>query len=86
VESTDQIRVFVQGYKAECIDSQFGQLFGQSAYLGGLSFITTCGLTDNTNLGGALLTLPPVPASAGQYTVSAGHFQTQVNVVYVSSP
>jgi hypothetical protein len=85
VESTDQIWVFVQGYKAECIDSQFGQLFGQTAYQGGLTLITACGLSDNTDLGGAILTLPPVPASAGQYTVSAGAFQVQVNVTYVAS-
>ena len=85
VESTDQIWVFVQGYKAECIDSQFGQLFGQTAYQGGLTLITACGLSDNTDLGGAILTLPPVPASAGQYTVSTGAFQVQVNVTYVAS-
>ncbi|MGC9947192.1 MAG: hypothetical protein ABSF64_12555 [Bryobacteraceae bacterium] len=86
VESTDQIWVFVQGYKAECIDSQFGQLFGQTAYGGGLTLITACGLADNTDLGGAVLSLAPVPASAGQYTISAGVFQVQVNVTYLPSP
>lgn len=83
-EGTGEIRVFVQGYKAECIDGQFGQLFGQTAYGAGLSLITTCGLADNTDLGGALLTLPAAPASAGQYTVSAGDFQVQVSVTYIA--
>jgi uncharacterized protein (TIGR03437 family) len=86
VESTDQIRVFVQGYKAECIDSLFGQLFGQTSYQGGVTLITTCGLSDNTDLDGALLTLAPVAASAGQYTVSAGGFQVQASVTYISGP
>jgi hypothetical protein len=84
VQGTDQIRVFVQGYKAECIDGQFGQLFGQTAYGGGLTLITACGLSDNTDLDGTLLMLPPVPASAGRYTVSAADFQVQVSVTYVS--
>ena len=94
VQSTDTIRVFVQGYRAECIDTLFGQLFGQTSYLAGLTLITKCGLGDNTDLGGALLTLPPVPASAGQYTVSAvdgnkppqSHFQMQVTVEYLPGP
>ncbi len=85
-QSTDLVRIFVQGYKAECIDSLFGQLFGQTSYEGGLALITQCGFTDNTDLGGALLTLPPVAASAGQYTISAGHFQVQAAVEYVSGP
>lgn len=37
------------------------------------------------NLGGAVLTLPPVPASAGECTVSAGALQVQVSVAYVSA-
>jgi len=86
VQSSDLIRVYVQGYKAECIDSLFGQLFGQTSYAGGLTLVTKCGLSDNTDLGGALLTLPAAPASAGQYTVSAGHFQVQVNVAYIAAP
>ncbi|MGA2588656.1 MAG: hypothetical protein ABSH32_01960 [Bryobacteraceae bacterium] len=93
-QSTDTIRLLVQGYRAECIDTLFGQLFGQTAYNGGLTLITQCGYTDNTDLGGALLTLPPVQASAGTYTIAAmdnnnppqSHFQVQVSVEYVSGP
>lgn len=86
-QSTDTVRVFVEGYSAACIDNLFGHLFGVTSYQGGLTLIATCGTGDNTNLGAALLTLPAVPASAGQYTVAAaggGHFQAQVTVEYVS--
>jgi uncharacterized protein (TIGR03437 family) len=90
-QDSDTIRVFAQGYRAACLDSLFGQLFGQTSYLAGLTLISKCGLGDNTDLGGALLTLPSAPASAGQYTVSAvdgntppqSHFQMQVTVQYV---
>jgi uncharacterized protein (TIGR03437 family) len=91
LQSTDQIRVYVEGYRAECLDSLFGMLFGQSSYNAGLTLITKCGLRDNTDLGGALLTLPPVPSSAGQYTVKAvdsssppqSHFTVRVTVDYM---
>jgi uncharacterized protein (TIGR03437 family) len=71
VQSTDQIRVYAEGYRAECIDSLFGTLFGQTSYSGGLALIQKCGIGDNTDLGGALLALPAAASSAGQYTVQA---------------
>ncbi|HLY19634.1 MAG TPA: hypothetical protein VKR61_20545, partial [Bryobacteraceae bacterium] len=86
VQSTDTISIYVQGYQAECIDSLFGQLFGQTSYDAGLALIEKCGFTDNTDLGGTPFTLPPVPGSAGQYQITSPNFQVQVNVTYVSSP
>lgn len=92
LQPADTIEVYAEGYQVACIDSLFGKLFGQSAYLAGLALITKCGIGDNTDLGGALLSLPPVPASTGQYTVSAvdgnnppkSHFKMQVSVEYVA--
>jgi len=87
-QSTDTIRVFVLGYSVACIDSFFGQLFGMTSYEGGQRFLEKCGTGDNSSLGGALLTMPAVPASAGQYTVAppggSPNYQVQVTVEYVA--
>ena len=62
------LRLYVQGYRAACLDDYFGQLFGMSSYIAGLTFLQGCGITDNDDLGGALLELAP-PVSAGDYTL-----------------
>jgi uncharacterized protein (TIGR03437 family) len=82
LQSSDSLRVYVQGYHAMCIDSLFGNLFGQTSYMAGTNLIGTCGTTDNVGLGEAVLTLPAAASSAGQYTVSGsgGHFQVQISV------
>jgi hypothetical protein len=82
LQSADSLRVYVQGYRAMCIDSLFGHLFGMSSYAAGTQLITSCGFTDNVDLGEAVLTLPAAASSAGNYTVagSGNHFQVQVSV------
>jgi hypothetical protein len=65
----DTLRIYVQGYRAACLDDYFGKLFGQSSYTAGLTFLAQCGPIDNQDLGGALLDLPPQPSPAGTYTL-----------------
>jgi hypothetical protein len=82
---TDSLRVYVQGYRANCLDDYFGKLFGMTSYQAGLSFLTSCGPVDNDDLGGALLELSS-PVAPGTYTVAAAdgdgnsHFRLQVTV------
>jgi hypothetical protein len=84
----DSLRVFVQGYSAKCLDGYFGTLFGMSSYLAGVMFLENCGPTENDDLGGALLELPP-PVAPGEYTVAAtdaagdSHFAVDVTVTTV---
>ena len=66
----DSLRVYVQGYRAACLDDYFGKLFGQTSYNAGLAFLQACGIANNDDLGGALLELPQ-PVSAGDYTLPA---------------
>ncbi|HZI75141.1 MAG TPA: hypothetical protein VFD73_14160, partial [Gemmatimonadales bacterium] len=80
------LRVYVNGYRAECLDDQFGKLFGQSSYVAGLTFVAACGPTDNQDLGGAVLELPASPSPRGNYLVAstdaagAHHFSVAVTV------
>jgi hypothetical protein len=67
--SNDTLRIFVQGYRAACLDDFFGTLFGQSSYLAGLAFLQQCGATNNDDLGGAILELQP--GASGSYTATA---------------
>ena len=88
LRDTDTLRVLVQGYRAQCIDHLFGQLFGKSSYAAGIQLLTTCGPVNNDDLGGALLELPPLPSSQGSYSVKAdapgqtggGAFQVDLTV------
>ena len=88
----DSLRVLVQGYHAQCIDSLFGTLFGMSSYDAGIQLLTKCGPVNNDDLGGALLELPALPSSQGTYTVQAdapgqtggGAFQMAVRVDSIS--
>ncbi|HJT87810.1 MAG TPA: hypothetical protein VJ732_08135, partial [Bryobacteraceae bacterium] len=90
----DSLRILVQGYRAACIDPLFGTLFGMASYSAGLQLLEKCGPVNDDDLGGALLTLPALPSSAGSYTVQAdaagqsggGAFQLSVTVESVSSP
>ena len=66
----DSLHVYVQGYRAACLDDYMGKLFGMTSYEAGLSFLESCGPIDNTDLGGALFELQP-PVTPGQYTVPA---------------
>jgi hypothetical protein len=81
----DSLRVYVQGYRANCLDDYFGKLFGMSSYQAGLSFISSCGPVDNDDLGGALLELVP-PVMPGQYRIAANdpdgnsHFTVDLTV------
>jgi hypothetical protein len=80
------LRVYVHGYRAACLDDFFGNLFGKSSYVAGLTFVAQCGASDNQDLGGALLELPASPSPAGTYTVTAvdpvggKHFAVAVTV------
>ena len=65
------IRIDVHGYRAACLDDFFGQLFGQSSYFAGLTFVGQCGPNDNQDLGTAILELPAQASSAGIHTVAA---------------
>jgi hypothetical protein len=65
------IRIDVHGYRAACLDDFFGQLFGQSSYSAGLTFVGQCGPVDNQDLGTAILELPSQPSSAGTHTIAA---------------
>ena len=82
----DTVRIYVQGYHAACLDDYFGKLFGQSAYVAGLTFVASCGPTDNQDLGGAVLELPVQPAPASTYTITAkdssgnSHFTVDVSI------
>lgn len=71
----DTLRVYVQGYRAACLDDFFGKLFGQSSYLAGLAFLQQCGPSSNDDLGGAVLELQPVSlegfTTIGNYTITA---------------
>ena len=85
--ASDTLRVYVQGYRAACLDDFFGKLFGQSSYLAGLAFLQQCGTSNNDDLGGAVLELS-TPA-AGDYTAQAvdslgnSHFSVDFSVVAV---
>jgi uncharacterized protein (TIGR03437 family) len=93
LRDTDTLRILVQGYRAQCLDHLFGQLFGKSSYAAGIQLLTSCGPVNNDDLGGALLELPPLPSSQGQYTVKAdapdqagaGAFQVDVTVEYAGA-
>ncbi len=76
----DTLRIVVQGYRAACLDDTFGKLFGQSAYIAGLTFLAQCGPTDNQSLGGALLELPAQPAPSGTYTFGNSYFSVEVSI------
>jgi hypothetical protein len=41
----DTLRVYVQGYRANCVDGYFGKLFAMSSYNAGLSFWSTAALS-----------------------------------------
>ncbi|HLK50705.1 MAG TPA: hypothetical protein VKT49_21340 [Bryobacteraceae bacterium] len=90
----DTLRVLVQGYRANCLDHLFGTLFGVSSYAAGLQLLAACGAGNNDDLGGALLRLPALPSSQGDYTVQAdssgqtggGAFQLNVTVEYLGTP
>ena len=69
--ANDTLRVYVQGYRANCVDDSFGKLFGMTSYNAGLSFLESCGPIDNDDLGGALLELPLAASPQGSYTVPA---------------
>jgi hypothetical protein len=71
LRSGDTLRVYVQGYKAACLDGTLGQLFGQSSYMAGFNFLLQCGPTNNQDLGGAVLDLPVVPPTSYTPTISA---------------
>ncbi|HWC95836.1 MAG TPA: hypothetical protein VG456_03785, partial [Candidatus Sulfopaludibacter sp.] len=94
LRGTDTIRFLVQGYRAQCIDHEFGALFGMSSYSAGIKLLTDCGPVNNDDLGGALLELPALPSSQGSYTVMAdstdrpggGSFQVDLTVDFVSGP
>ena len=80
----DTLRIYVEGYRAACLDDFFGKLFGQTSYLAGFAFLQQCGTSNNTDLGGAVLELQPV--AAGSYTIpaadslGASHFSVDVTV------
>jgi hypothetical protein len=80
----DSLRIFVQGYRAACLDDYFGTLFDKSSYSAGIAFLQDCGPTNNDDLGGALLELQP--ATGGTYTVPAvdssgnTHFSVDVTI------
>lgn len=88
LRDSDTLRVLVQGYQAQCVDSLFGTLFGKASYDAGIQLLTSCGPVNNNDLGGALLELPALPSSAGSYTVNAdaegqtggGAFQAAIRV------
>ena len=88
LRDTDKLRVLVQGYNAECVDGLFGTLFGQPSYEAGIQLLETCGPVNNDDLGGALLELPALPSSQGDYVVTAdaegqtggGAFQVAIRV------
>jgi hypothetical protein len=86
----DGLHVAIMGYRAEPLDSLFGQLFGFSAYdqlLAIAALAGTTGTRDNDRLGEAVLELqPPLPTAAATTTVAAmdgsnpGHFQMEIFV------
>jgi len=82
--SNDTLRVYVQGYRAACLDDFFGKLFGQSSYTAGLAFLQPCGPTNNDDLGGAVLEMQPT--IVGGYTMTAvdslgnSHFSVDLSV------
>ena len=85
--ANDTLRIYVQGYRAACLDDFFGKLFGQSSYLAGLAFLQQCGPSNNDDLGGAVLELStPVD---GNYTAPAvdslgnSHFSVDLSVAAV---
>ncbi len=90
VGSRDTLRIHVNGYRAQPIDSLFGQMFDMSCYAQLLTIAATAGLTgtrDNDDLGDAELELPqPLPTTPTVYQVasmlgtSPGHFQVVVLV------
>jgi hypothetical protein len=71
VGADDALRVYVQGYRDNCLDDSFGKLFGMAPYNAGVSFLSRCGPVDNDDLGGALLEIPPDATPAGNYTIPA---------------
>jgi uncharacterized protein (TIGR03437 family) len=85
LKSSDSLRVLVQGYAAQCVDRLFGTLFGKTSYTAGIQLLTTCGPVNNTDLGGALLELPALPSSAGNYTATGDTFQVSISVEYVNT-
>ncbi len=88
LNNSDSLRILVQGYRAQCIDTLFANLFGMSSYQGGIQLLEKCGPVNNDNLGGALLELPALPSSAGSYLVKAdapgqrggGAFQVAITI------
>lgn len=70
VNGGQTVRIYVQGYRATCIDDYFGNLFGQSSYVAGLTFVAACGPNDNQDLGGAVVELPAASAP-GSHTAAA---------------
>ena len=94
LRDSDTLRVLVQGYRANCVDTLFGTLFGKSSYSAGIQLLQNCGPVNNDDLGGAWLELPPLLSSQGTYTVKAdaagqtggGAFQAEVMVELVNSP
>jgi hypothetical protein len=81
----DNLRVYVQGYRAACLEDYMGKLFGMTSYEAGLSFVQSCGPIDNTDLGGAVFEMQP-PVTPGRYTVPASdpggdsHFTVDLTV------
>jgi uncharacterized protein (TIGR03437 family) len=92
LRQSDSLRVLLQGYRAQCVDQLFAGLFGMASYSAGIQILTKCGPVNNDDLGGALLELPALPSSQGNYMLNAdaegqtggGAFQAGVTVEYVN--
>ena len=93
LNDNDTLRVLVQGYRAQCLDSLFGgPLFGMASYEAGIQLLEKCGPVNNDDLGGARLELPALPSSAGSFVVKAdasgqvggGAFQIAVTIQSVN--
>lgn len=93
LDDSDSLRVLVQGYRAQCVDTLFAKLFGVASYDAGIQLLEKCGPVNNDDLGGALLQLPALPSSQGSYVVQAdasgktggGAFQVGVTVQNVNA-
>jgi hypothetical protein len=85
----DTLRVYVQGYRAACVDGYFGQLFGKTSYNAGITFLADCGPIDNDSLGGALLEMEQ-PVTTGNYNLRAtapdGGSPFSVDVTVTAAP
>lgn len=92
LHDNDTLRILTQGYRAQCLDHLFGNLFGMKSYSAAVQILQNCGPVNNDNLGGALLELPALPSSQGSYVVAAdlngqtggGPFQVELTVEYVN--